>query len=68
MTGYIMYLAPIATLAAIAAITAIKGPELLITYGKFILSFYLASSVSGSSCCSSPSFFIGRRVIDLAMT
>ncbi|HXB05608.1 MAG TPA: dicarboxylate/amino acid:cation symporter [Puia sp.] len=67
MTGYIMYLAPLATLAAIAAITAIKGPELLITYGKFILSFYLAILGLWLILLLLASFFIGRRVIDLAM-
>jgi Na+/H+-dicarboxylate symporter len=67
MTGYIMYLAPVATLAAIAAITAIKGPELLITYGKFILSFYLAILGLWVILLLLASIFIGRRVIDLAM-
>src|SRR6201999_1518372 len=36
VTGYVMYLAPLAALAAIAGIVAVKGPELLVTYGKFI--------------------------------
>jgi Na+/H+-dicarboxylate symporter len=67
VTGYVMYLAPVATLAAIAAITAIKGPELLITYGKFIFSFYLAIVGLWLILLLIASFFIGRRVIDLAM-
>ena len=67
MTGYVMYLAPVATLAAIAAITAIKGPELLVTYGKFILSFYLAILGLWLILLLLASIFIGRRVIDLAM-
>jgi len=42
VTGYVMYFAPIAALAAIASVLAVKGPELLVTYGKFIISFYLS--------------------------
>ncbi|HEY4112165.1 dicarboxylate/amino acid:cation symporter [Puia sp.] len=67
VTGYVMYLAPIAALAAIASIMAIKGPELLVTYGKFILSFYLAILGLWLILLLIASFFIGRRVIDLAL-
>ena len=67
VTGYVMYLAPIAAMAAIASIMAIKGPELLVTYGKFILSFYLAILGLWLILLLIASFFIGRRVVDLAM-
>jgi Na+/H+-dicarboxylate symporter len=67
VTGYVMYLAPIAAMAAIASIMAIKGPELLLTYGKFILSFYLAILGLWLILLLIASFFIGRRVIDLAL-
>lgn len=67
VTGYVMYLAPIAALAAIASIIAIKGPELLVTYGKFILSFYLSILGLWIVLLLIASLFIGRRVIDLAM-
>jgi Na+/H+-dicarboxylate symporter len=65
MTGYVMKLAPLAAFSAIAAILAIKGPELLYTYGKFIISFY------GSILCLwvllvlISSMFIGKRAFDL---
>ena len=68
MTGYVMYLAPVAALAAIAAVMAIKGPELLLTYGKFILSFYLAILGLWLILLLIASLFIGRRVIELALT
>jgi Na+/H+-dicarboxylate symporter len=42
VTGYVMKLAPLAAFAAVAAILSFKGPEILYTYGKFILVFYLA--------------------------
>jgi Na+/H+-dicarboxylate symporter len=68
VTGYVMYLAPIAAMAAIASVMAIKGPELLVTYGKFILSFYLAILGLWLLLLLIASVFIGRRVIELAMT
>jgi len=67
VTGYVMYLAPVAAMAAIASIMAIKGPELLVTYGKFILSFYLAILGLWLILLLIASFFIGRRVIPLVM-
>jgi Na+/H+-dicarboxylate symporter len=68
VTGYVMYLAPIAAMAAIASVMAIKGPELLVTYGKFIISFYLAILGLWLLLLLIASVFIGRRVIELAMT
>jgi Na+/H+-dicarboxylate symporter len=67
VTGYVMYLAPFAAGAAIASIMAIKGPELLVTYGKFILSFYLTILGLWLILLLIASFFIGRRVIELFM-
>ncbi|GGB22115.1 dicarboxylate/amino acid:cation symporter [Puia dinghuensis] len=67
VTGYVMYFAPVAAMAAIASIMAIKGPELLVTYGKFIFSFYLTILGLWLILLLVASFFIGRRVIDLAL-
>ncbi len=67
VTGYVMYLAPVAALAAIASIMAVKGPELLVTYGKFILSFYLSILGLWLILLLIASLFIGRRVFDLAL-
>jgi Na+/H+-dicarboxylate symporter len=67
MTGYVMYLAPVAAMAAIASVMAVKGPELLYTYGKFILVFYLAILALGVLLMGIASIFIGRRVLELVM-
>jgi Na+/H+-dicarboxylate symporter len=66
VTGYVMYFAPVAAMAAIASIMAIKGPELLYTYGKFILAFYLSILGLWLLLLLIASFFIGRRVFELA--
>jgi Na+/H+-dicarboxylate symporter len=42
VTGYVMNLAPLAAFAAVAAVLSFKGPEILYSYGKFILIFYLS--------------------------
>jgi Na+/H+-dicarboxylate symporter len=68
VTGYVMYLAPLAALAAIAAVVATKGPELLVTYGKFIFSFYLTVLGLWLILILAAAFIIGRRVIDLVLT
>jgi Na+/H+-dicarboxylate symporter len=67
VTGYVMYLAPVAAFAAIAAVVAVKGPELLVTYGKFILSFYLTVLGLWMILLLAAGLIIGRRVIDLAL-
>jgi Na+/H+-dicarboxylate symporter len=67
VTGYVMYLAPLAAFAAIAAVVAVKGPELLVTYGKFILSFYLTVLGLWIILLLAAGLIIGRRVIDLAL-
>jgi Na+/H+-dicarboxylate symporter len=67
MTGYVMYLAPAAALAAIASAMAVKGPELLYTYGKFIIGFYLTILVLWLLLLLIASMFVGRRVIDLVI-
>jgi Na+/H+-dicarboxylate symporter len=68
VTGYVMYLAPVAAMAAIASVMAVKGPELLVTYGKFIISFYLGILGLWLILLLIASAFIGRRVISLAIS
>jgi Na+/H+-dicarboxylate symporter len=67
VTGYVMYFAPVAAMAAIASVMAVKGPELLLTYGKFIISFYLSILGLWLILLLIASLFVGRRVIDLAI-
>jgi len=65
VTGYVMYLAPLAAMAAIAAVVAAKGPELLLTYGKFIFGFYLTVLGLWLILLLAAAVVIGRRVFDL---
>jgi Na+/H+-dicarboxylate symporter len=46
---------------------AVKGPELLYTYGKFIIGFYLTILVLWLLLLLIASMFVGRRVIDLVI-
>jgi Na+/H+-dicarboxylate symporter len=62
-----MYFAPVAAMAAIASVMATKGPELLVTYGKFIISFYLSILGLWLILLLIASAFIGRRVIELVV-
>lgn len=41
VTGFVMNFAPFAVFGAMAGIIAVKGPIVLVTYGKFIIQFYL---------------------------
>ncbi|HVS96914.1 MAG TPA: dicarboxylate/amino acid:cation symporter [Puia sp.] len=68
VTGYVMYFAPAAAMAAISAVMAEKGPELLVTYGKLIISFYLSMLGLWLILLLVASIFIGRRVIGLAFS
>jgi Na+/H+-dicarboxylate symporter len=68
MTGYVMYFAPVGAMAAIASIIALKGPELLLSYGKFILSFYLSIVGLWLILLLIASLFVGRRIIQLAVS
>ncbi len=45
VTGYVMALAPIAVFAAMAATITTQGLGILVTYGKFIVEFYLSLGV-----------------------
>jgi len=45
ITGYVMNFAPIAVFAAMAAIISTEGLGILLTYGKFMLSFYVSLGV-----------------------
>jgi Na+/H+-dicarboxylate symporter len=67
VTGYVMYLAPVAALAAISGVMAVKGPGLLLTYGKLILGFYLGIIALWLLLLLFASAFIGKRVIGLVM-
>ena len=45
VTGYVMLFAPVAVFAAIAATITTQGIGVLVTYGKFLVEFYLSLGV-----------------------
>lgn len=61
LTGYIMHFAPVAAFAAVAAILALKGPEILFTYGKFILTFYVSILILWVILIGISSLWIGKK-------
>jgi Na+/H+-dicarboxylate symporter len=65
LTGYVMKFAPLAAFASISAILSLKGPEILYTYGRFILTFYLSIIGLWIILIAIGSIFIGKRVIEL---
>jgi Na+/H+-dicarboxylate symporter len=65
VTGYVMNFAPFAAFSAVAAILAVKGPEVLLTYGTFILVFYLTVAVLWILLLLLAYFFLGRKVLTL---
>jgi Na+/H+-dicarboxylate symporter len=61
LTGYIMQVAPVAAFAAVAAILALKGPEILFTYGQFILTFYISILLLWLILIGISSLWIGKK-------
>lgn len=65
MTGVVMKTAPIAVFAAISSAVADKGLGLLVTYGKFMGSFYVALIVLWALLVLAGYLFLGKRVFEL---
>jgi Na+/H+-dicarboxylate symporter len=65
LTGYIMHFAPVAAFAAVAAILALRGPEILKTYGQFILAFYLGILLLWVLLLGISSIWIGKKSIKI---
>jgi len=65
MTGYIMNFAPLAAFGSMAATLAILGPEVLVTFGKFILEFYIALLILWVFLFAGGALFLKRKVIQL---
>jgi Na+/H+-dicarboxylate symporter len=65
LTGYIMHFAPVAAFAAVAAILALRGPEILKTYGQFILAFYFGILLLWVLLIGISSIWIGRKSIKI---
>ncbi|MDX2235824.1 MAG: dicarboxylate/amino acid:cation symporter [Hyphomonadaceae bacterium] len=65
VTGYVMLVAPIAVFGAIAAAIAEHGLAILLTYGKFVGSFYVSLGVLWALLAVAGFFVIGPRVVRL---
>jgi Na+/H+-dicarboxylate symporter len=65
ITGYVMGLAPIAVFASMAAIITTQGLGILITYGKFVLYFYIGLGILWCLLAGVGFIFFGRRVFEL---
>ena len=68
VTGYVMLVAPFAVFAAIAATIAQNGLGILLTYSKFLLSFYFALVVLWMVIAAFGGLVIGRRVVPLMVS
>jgi Na+/H+-dicarboxylate symporter len=62
VTGYVMLVAPLAVFAAIAATVTTQGLHILVTYGKFIGSFYLSIGILWLILTLLGSLVLGARV------
>ncbi|MES1201721.1 MAG: dicarboxylate/amino acid:cation symporter [Pseudomonadota bacterium] len=65
VVAYVMWTAPFAVFAAIAKTVAESGPEVLITFGKFILGFYFALLVLWCVLALAGFLFVGPRIFKL---
>jgi Na+/H+-dicarboxylate symporter len=65
ITGYIMGLAPIAVFAAMAATVTTQGVGILVTYGKYLIEFYLSLGVLWLVLIGAGLLFLGRNVFRL---
>lgn len=65
MTGYIMNFAPLAAFGSLAATLATLGPEVLVSFGKLILEFYLALFLLLVILSLLGSLFLKRRIFQL---
>jgi len=65
ITSAVMWLAPLAVFAAIASTVTTQGLGILVTFAKFMGSFYLALLVLWGLLTLAGFVFLGRRVVEL---
>lgn len=65
VTGYVMKLAPLAVFAAMASVVAREGLGILLSYGVFILEFYLGLLVLWAVITGAGFLVIRRRAVRL---
>ncbi|HYG87421.1 MAG TPA: dicarboxylate/amino acid:cation symporter [Azospirillum sp.] len=59
ITDYVMRFAPLAVFAAMASIVATQGLGIILTYGKFMLQFYLSIAILWVVLCAIGFLFLG---------
>jgi len=62
VTDYVMRFAPLAVFTAVTSSIAEKGPEILITFGKFVGSFYLGLAILWALLIAAAFIIVGPRV------
>ncbi|MFO1303539.1 MAG: dicarboxylate/amino acid:cation symporter [Burkholderiales bacterium] len=68
LTEYVMWFAPLGVFGAVAAAIATQGIGILVTYGKFIGTFYLSLVVLWAVLVAAGFAFLGGRVFSLLAT
>ncbi|MDH4105963.1 MAG: dicarboxylate/amino acid:cation symporter [Gammaproteobacteria bacterium] len=68
VTGYVMWVAPIAVFAAVAGVIAKSGFGLVADFGVFIGEFYMSIGLLWAVLMLIGSIFLGTRVIELIRT
>ena len=61
VTNYVMRAAPFAVFAAVCAAIAEQGPEIIITFGRFVGSFYLGLAILWSMLLGAAFLLVGGR-------
>jgi len=61
VTDYVMRVAPIAVFAAVTAAIAEQGPDILITFGRFVGSFYLGLFILWALLIGAAFLIVGPR-------
>jgi len=61
VTDYVMRFAPFAVFTAVASAIAEKGPEILLTFGKFVGSFYLGLAILWALLIGAAFVIVGPR-------
>lgn len=67
LTGYVMWLSPIAVFAAVAAAIAVEGPSILFIYGRFLGGFYLGIALLWLFLFAAGAMVAGRRILGLPL-
>ena len=65
LTGYVMWLSPIAVFAAVAAAIAVEGSSILFVYGRFLGGFYLGILLLWLLLFGAGALVVGRRIFGL---